>query len=75
MCVHEGHVYCLWPLPHVVLVCTTKVSDNFTTSDTTVLKLTYSLCIVTSARNYKQLNRFFLVCVAPSTKATQCWLA
>ena len=35
----------------------------------------YSLCIVSSARIFKRLNCVFLVYVAPSTKAMQCWLA
>ena len=25
LALHEGHVYCLWPLPHLLLVCTTVV--------------------------------------------------
>ena len=26
---HDGHVYCLWPLPRLLLVCTTLVRVVF----------------------------------------------
>ena len=29
LALHEGHMYCLWPLPRVLLVCTTLVRVLF----------------------------------------------
>ena len=38
--------------------------------------ITYSLCIVTECTNCFMTQLIFVVvCVAPSTKATQCWPA
>ena len=32
LALHEGHVICLWPLPHLLLVCTTLVCVLFVAS-------------------------------------------
>ena len=29
LALHEGHMYCLWPLPHLLLVCFTLVYVHY----------------------------------------------
>ena len=42
---HEGHVY--WPLPHLVLVCTTLVCVLFVATPTSTIRVYYfSMCTV-----------------------------
>ena len=37
----EGHVYCLWPLPHVLFVCTTLVGVLFVATPTCTIIVYY----------------------------------
>ena len=41
LALHEGHVYCLWPLPHLLLVCTTLVHVLFVATSTCTISLYY----------------------------------
>ena len=49
LALHEGHVYCLWPLPHIPLVCTTLVCVLFVAtpmSTSSVYSYYCSMCTV-----------------------------
>ena len=52
LALHEGHVYCLWPLPHLLLVCTTVVCVLFVDTLTSTISV---YCLWT-------LPRLLLVC-------------
>ena len=47
LALHEGHVYCLWPLPCILLVCTTLACVLFVATPTYAINVYYcSMCIV-----------------------------
>ena len=41
LALHEGHAYCLWPLPHILLVCTTFVCVLFVATTTYTISVYY----------------------------------
>ena len=44
---HEGHVYCLWPLPCILLVCTTLVCVLFVATTMYTISVYYfSMCVL-----------------------------
>ena len=47
LALYEGHVYCLWPLPCLLLVCSTLVCVLFVTSTTSTISVYYfNMCTV-----------------------------
>ena len=39
LALREGHVYCLWPLPHLLLVCTSLVCVLFVATLTSTISV------------------------------------